>query len=39
LAAAGVLPQVFRDRIVPRVRELKQLIEERIATMRKRVWW
>jgi hypothetical protein len=39
LEAAGVLPDVFRDRVVPRLGELKQLIEERIATMRKRVWW
>jgi hypothetical protein len=39
LEAAGVLPPVFRDRIVPRVRELRQLIVDRIAAMRKRVWW
>jgi|GEM_PF-1058581 len=39
LEAAGTLPQVFRDKVVPRVRELQQLIVDRIATMRKRVWW
>jgi hypothetical protein len=39
LDEAGVLPGVFRDRVVPRLGELKQLIEERIASMRKRVWW
>jgi hypothetical protein len=39
LESAGVLPAVFREKLLPRLRELRQLIVERIAAMRKRVWW
>jgi hypothetical protein len=39
LEAGGVLPAVFREQVLPRLHELRQLIVERIETMRKRVWW
>lgn len=39
LDPAGVLPAEYRTEVLPRLSELIKLLNERIAEMRKRVWW
>ena len=39
LRERGVIPPELADELLPEVRRVKRLVEERIAELRERVWW